>query len=221
MHVTVLRGRHVERTGVRVHTTIELGRIDQAVVGDVSATSAARTLIELARTLDVRRLTTALDAGLRDGRFNEDVLHGRIVALRGKGRYGLPLLLDVIAGLDVTRGGHSWLEREYLRITAAAGLPRPDTQQVLSRAGEKLVRVDFHYPGTNVVVEVLGYRFHRSPEQLTRDAERMSALVLDGYAPFQFTYQQVVSSPEVVVDTVRAALTAFCVTTKTRSRRLS
>ncbi len=143
------------------------------------------------------------------------------MALRSKGRYGIPLLLDVIAGIDVTRGGHSWLEREYLRITAAAGLPRPETQQVLSRAGEKLIRVDFHYPGTNVVVEVLGYRFHRSPEQLTRDTERMSALLLDGYAPFQFTYQQVVSSAELVVDTVGAALTAFCVTTKARSRRLS
>lgn len=221
LHVTVLRGRHVERTGVRVHTSIELPRIDQAVVGGLRVTSAARTLIELARTLDVRRLTTALDAGLRDGRYSEALLHGRIVALRGKGRYGIPALLDVIAGLDVTRGGHSWLEREYLRITAAAGLPRPETQQVLSRAGDKLIRVDFRYPGTNVVVEVLGYRFHRSTDQLTRDTERMSALVLDGFAPFQFTYQHLVSSPARVVDTVRGALTAFTVTTKARSRRLS
>ena len=49
-------------------------------------------------------------------------------------------------------------------MTAAAGLPRPSTQRVLTRAGDKMVRVDCHYPDTNVVVELLGYRFHRSAD---------------------------------------------------------
>lgn len=220
-HVTLMLGRHVERTGVRVHTTTVLPLIDRAVVGDIPVTSAARTLIDLARTLDARRLTTALDSGLRDGRFNEDLLHRRIVALRTMGRHGIPLLLDVIAGLDVTRGGHSWLEREYLRITVAAGLPKPETQRVLTSARDRLVRVDFRYPGTNVIVEVLGYRFHRSTSQLARDTARLNALVLAGFAPLQFTYEQLVSSPIVVVTDVSKALAGFCVTTDDRSRRLS
>jgi len=205
-HVTVMRGRNIERAGVRVHTTKEMPRIDRSVTNGIVLTSPARTVIELARSLDARRLTAALDSGLRDGGFNEDLLHRRIVALRSKGRYGIPLLLDVIAGLDATRGGESWLEREYLRITAAAGLPRPATQQVLTKALDKLVRVDFRYPGTNVVVEVLGYRFHRDPSQLRRDTERVSALVVDGYRPLQFTYEHLVESPQWVVETVRRLL---------------
>lgn len=219
-HVTVLRGRDVRRTAVRVHTTIELPRIDQASVGEVPVTSAARTLIELARTVDVRRLTTALDSGLRDGRFSEDLLHRRIVALRSKGRYGIPMLLDVIAGLDVTRGGHSWLEREYLRVTIGSGLPKPDTQQVLTRVRDKLVRVDFRYPGTNIIVEVLGYRFHRSADQLARDTARLNALVLEGFVPLQFTYEHLVSSRDWVVETVRSALSGLCVSTQDGGRRL-
>jgi hypothetical protein len=194
---------------VKFHTTTELDLIDRAKAAGIPATSGARTLIDLARCEPPERLTVALDSGLRDGLFNEDLLHRRIVALRTKGRYGVPTLLDVIAGVEVTRGGHSWLEREYLRISAAAGLPRPATQRVLTRAGDRLVRVDCHYPGSNVVVELLGYRFHRSPAQLRRDVERANALLLDGYAPFQFTYDQLAGTPadaEVVVRTVEDAL---------------
>jgi hypothetical protein len=208
-HNTVLRGRNIVRAGAIVHTTANLPLIDRCHVGDITATSPARTVIDLARLVDAERLTVALDCGLRDGGFNENLLHRRIVALRAKGRYGIPKLLDVIAGAEVTRGGHSWLEREYLQLTVAAGLPRPSTQQVLSRAGDRLIRVDCHYPGTSVVVELLGYRFHRSSADIRRDAERANALLLDGYAPYQFTYEQLAGTPEdaaVVVATVTAAL---------------
>jgi hypothetical protein len=208
-HITVLRGRNIARVGVTVHTTAVLPLIDRCTVCGIAATSAARTVIDLARHVATERLTIALDSGLRDGGFNEDLLHRRIIALRNKGRYGIPKLLDVIAGVEVIRGGHSWLEREYLRITAAAGLPRPVMQRVLSRARDRLVRVDCHYPGTNVVVELLGYRFHSSSAALRRDAERLNALVLQGCAPFQFTYEQIAGAETdqtFVLDTVKAAL---------------
>ena len=204
--VTIMRGRDVQRIGHRVHTTTRLELIDRAVVGTVPALSGARTLIDLARTESIERLTVALDSGLRDGRFNESLLHRRIVALRSTGRYGIPRLLDAIEGADAIRGGHSWLEREYLRLIATAGLPRPHTQQVLTSANGSLVRVDFRFPSTPVVVEVLGYRFHRTKEQLRRDAERMNALLREGLLPDQFTYEQIVDEPDSVVDQTRAAL---------------
>ena len=47
----------------------------------------------------------------------------------------------------------------------------------------------------STVVELLGYRFHRTKQQMARDAERLNALVIDGFTPFQFTYDQVVSQP--------------------------
>ena len=210
-HVTVLRGRHIERTGAKVHTTTELPLIDRAVVDGVPVLSGARTVIELPRWATPQQVTVAYDCGLRDGKYNEDLFHRRFVALRSKGRHGTPVILDMLAGLDVIKGGHSWLEREYLRMTAAAGLPRPLTQQVLTRASDRLVRVDCTYPGTNVVVELLGYRFHRTTAQMTRDAERFNALVLDGFAPYQFTYEQIAGPSEataVVIDTVWRALQA-------------
>jgi hypothetical protein len=204
--VTILRGRDVKRVGHRIHTTARLDLIDRAVVDEVPTLSGARTLIDLARSESRERLTVAFDSGLRDGRFNESLVHRRIVALRAKGRFGIPRLLDAIEGAEVIRGGHSWLEREYLRLVAGAGLPIPLTQQVLTRAGDRLVRVDFRFADTPVVVEVLGYQSHRSKAQLRRDADRLNALLADGLQPYQFSYEHVVEAPGNVVETTAAAL---------------
>jgi very-short-patch-repair endonuclease len=207
--VTILRGRDVKRAGHRVHTTASLALIDRAVVEGTTTLSGARTLIDLARTESRERLTVAFDSGLRDGKFNEALVHRRIVALRSKGRFGIPRLLDAIEGAEAIRGGHSWLEREYLRLVVTAGLPIPLTQQVLTRAGDKLVRVDFRFANTPVVVEVLGYQFHRSRAQLRRDADRMNAMLADGLQPYQFSYEHVVEAPESVVATTRSALSPY------------
>lgn len=56
-----------------------------------------------------------------------------------------------------------------------------------------MVRVDCHFPGTNVVVELLGYAWHRSPMQMQEDAERLNRLQLDGFLGMQFTYTDVVT----------------------------
>ena len=77
---------------------------------------------------------------------------------------------------------------------------------MLTRARGRLVRVDCRFPGTRVVVELLGYRWHRSNQQLARDAVRVNALVLDGFAPMQFTYDQVTVEPDWVIAQTRQAL---------------
>jgi hypothetical protein len=205
-HVTVLRGRNVQRAHHHIHTTIELPLFDRAKVSGLAVMSPTRTLIDLARFVSPKTLTAALDSALRDGLTCEEVLHRRIVDLRSRGRYGIPKLIAVIEGVEITRGGHSWLERRYLELCSAAGLPRPVTQQVLTRTKHRLVRVDCRFPGTRVVVELLGYRWHRTRDQLAQDAERMNALVLDGFAPMQFTYDQVTIDTEWVIAQTRRAL---------------
>lgn len=196
----------MNRVGHRIHTTASLDLIDRAVVDGVPTLSGARALIDLARSATAGELTTALDSGLRDGKFNESLVHRRIVALRSRGRFGLQRLIEVIEGSEAIRGAHSWLEREYLRLISGAGLPKPDAQRVLGRAGGHLIRVDFRFPDTPVVVEVLGYRYHRSPAQLRRDAERMNELVGRGFRPYQFSYEQVVEHGPTVVEQTRRAL---------------
>jgi very-short-patch-repair endonuclease len=209
-NVTMPRGRLVRRRGHHIHTTIDLAPIDRTRVDGIPAMTTARTLIDIARSLSPRRLTVALDSALRDRKITEDLLHQRIVELRGSGRHGIPTLLAVIDGVEAARGGHSWLERRFLQLCAGSALPRPQTQQVTGRAKDKLVRVDCCFPGTTLVVELLGYRWHRgSRTQFNRDAERVNALVLQGYVVLQFTYDHVVAEPDWVVAQVRSALQPF------------
>ena len=205
-HTMVLRGRFLDRVGAVIHTTQDLPAIDRETSHGLPVLSPTRTLIDIAGTTDSSALTTALDGAIRDGLTDEDHLLRRIFELRGRGRYGLPKLADVISGSEITRGGHSWLEREFLAKSNLAGLPRPLTQQVLSRAKNRLIRVDCQYPRTRVVVELLGYRWHRTAEQLRRDVERMNALVLDGFLPLQFTTAQLIEEPNWIFDTIRTAL---------------
>lgn len=205
-HLIVPRERAVTRRNATVHRSLSFDLVDRTVVDDLPVTTAARTIVDLAATLSPARLATCIDSALRDGLISEDRLHRRIVAMRSQGRYGLPMLAEVLAGAEVTRGGHSWLEREYLRLLASAGLPLPTAQQVLSRERDRLIRVDCFWPGTDVVVELLGYRFHRTKRQMESDARRANALLRDGFRPYQFTYGQVVSDPQYVIRSTDAAL---------------
>ena len=59
---------------------------------------------------------------------------------------------------------------------------------------------------------------------MRRDAERANALLLDGYAPYQFTYEQLagtVNDAAVVIDTVKRALRHSLSRQTTSGRRMS
>jgi len=204
-HFVVERGTNRQRVGAFVHRTLYLPAIDCETVHGLAVTSPTRTLIDLATTCTPEVLTAALDGALRDRLTTEEFLHRRIVELRSRGRYGIPKLLAVIEGVEATRGGHSWLERRYLELIATAGLPRPDTQAIVAKRDDRLIRVDCRFPGTRLIVELLGYRYHRTELQMLHDAERINRLQFDGFMVVQFTYSQVVQKPEqVVADSLEA-----------------
>ena len=205
-HVVLPDTRNVRRLGHVVHASADLALVDTAVVQGIPTTSPTRTLIDLARFETTERLTAALDSALRDGGTAERFLHRRIAELRSSGRYGIPRLLDVIDGAELSRGGHSWLERRFLELVGTAGLQRPTTQAVLSRRRDRTIRVDCHFGGTQIVVELLGYRWHRTKQQMQSDAERINRLQLDGFIVIQFTYEHIAVYPQAMLTTLREAL---------------
>ncbi len=206
-HVTIPRGRLVERPPHSIHTTTELPLEDRTLRHGISVFSVSRTIIDLAKFVRADTLAAALDGAIRDRLVTEDLLHRRIAQIRCRGRHGIPKLIDVIEGSEASRGGHSWLERRFLQICARAGLPSPLRQEVVTSAKGKMVRVDFRFPGSRIVVEVLGYRWHRgNRQQLSRDAERINALVRSGVWPIQFTYDHVTLEEAWVAAEVRATL---------------
>ena len=206
LQLVVPRGRSVNRIGHVIHRGRDISRLDMTEVDGIPTMSATRTIIDLAGTETRERLAAAIDSALRDRLTSEDFLHKRIVELRCRGRAGLADLVSVLEGNEVSRGGDSWLERRFLVLLAEMGLPRPLTQAVVGRRKQHLIRVDCQFPSTNVVVELLGYTFHRTVMQMQNDAERMNRMILDGLHPLQVTYADVASESPTMLASIREAL---------------
>jgi very-short-patch-repair endonuclease len=87
----------------------------------------------------------------------------------------------------------SELERLFLPIANAAGLPKPLTRHRLHG-----YRVDFFWPKLGLVVETDGLRYHRTPATQTRDRERDQLLTAAGLTVLRFTHAQVRYQPKRV-----------------------
>jgi very-short-patch-repair endonuclease len=199
---TVPRATGGAESSWRVHTTTVLGQIDRCEVGMFRCTSASRTIIDLARTASPAELERAIDSAVRDGLSSPRFLHRRLSALRGSGRAGVRLLDELL----VDSGGHSDLERAFLRLVRRAGLPRPTCQRIFRRDGTTLARVDFSFEPRPVIAEVSGRRGHSSDAERAKDARRRNELQHEGFVVLDFTDGQVRRDPAYVLRTLRLHL---------------
>jgi Protein of unknown function (DUF559) len=185
-----------------VHTTRRLDAIDRVRVGELPATSASRTIIDLAATASVAELERAIDSAVRDGLTSPAFLGRRLRDLRSKGRRGVVLLDELL----VDSGGHSDLERRFLALVRLAGLPRPICQRVFARDGTTLARVDFSFEPRPLIVEVSGRRGHSSDAERAHDAHRRNELQHLGFVVLEFTDEEVRRRPAAVVAALRRHL---------------
>ncbi len=200
---TVLRSRRHARAPFAVHSTNKLPAIDKVKVAGFPCTSATRTIIDLARArIPTVRLEAAIDSAVRTQASSPIVIERRLKELRGPGRWGARTLDELL--LD--SGGHTLLERRFLGLMRAAGLPRPKTQVVHRRDSRTFARVDFIFEEHSIVVEVSGRKGHASDAERAKDAQRRNELQDVGRRVFEYTYHQVMKQPEYVVRTMRDRL---------------
>lgn len=205
------RRRNPRSTLARLHTTTWLPDDDLVVVSTIPTTGVARTLFSLAALvpeISTDRVRDAIDAAVRDGLATDPWLWWRLEKLRCRGRNGVTVFEDLLQSRADGEVTESWLERQTLAILRAAGLPLPVCQQRIEAKGAFVARVDFFYelPRGRVVIEVSGHRHHRSRAQTTADAQRRRALTMAGCEVHEFTYDEIVRTPWVLVDTVRCIL---------------
>jgi len=84
-------------------------------------------------------------------------------------------------------------------------LPRPHTNNGLPGL-PAWVEVDFHFPGTQVVVEVDGDRFHRTRWRRRLDARKQALLEAAGYRVLRLTWEQVTVDQAQTALRIRRAL---------------
>jgi very-short-patch-repair endonuclease len=188
-----------------VHCTRSLGRSDIVTVRGFRTTSATRTIIDLAGArVEPVHLTAAIDSAVRLGLSAPIVITRRLATLGRAGRRGIQALDESL--LDA--GGHTMLEREFLRLVRAAGLPLPGCQAIFRQGDRTLARVDFLFREQHLVVEVSGSKGHSSPAERARDAQRRNELQDLGFDVYEYTWEQVTQCPDQIVVQLRGLLAA-------------
>jgi hypothetical protein len=201
VHVTTGPGGRGRHARVRIHRSATLAPDEITRLDGLPITTPARTLLDLAAGgLRGRPLEAALDHAERRLRVDwADV--GRVVE-RHAGRPGTPALRDTLGRyVPGSVDTFSVLEEIVLELCDEYGLPRPNVNIIIEGK-----RRDLSWPGTRLVVEADSYTWHRSPSALNDDRERDVRLILAGFVPLRFTYEQCTERREYVREAILRGL---------------
>jgi hypothetical protein len=192
-------GNTTARAGVRPHRA-ELPASHITVVHGMRVTTAARTVIDLARTLEFRAGVVTADSALRDRLVTKLELESLLADLPR--RTGRTRAADVIKFADGR--AESVLESIARVVFAECGLPPPDLQ-VWVGGPQPVGRVDFLWRQQRTVGEVDGMMKYRDPARAVLQLDRDRRLRDAGYEVVHLTWQDVTENPAYVATTIRAA----------------
>ena len=179
------------------HVTRKLG---------LPVTTAARTVIDLARTLTFADGVVAADSAIRKGLTSRREL--QIVLATSRGRRGVAQARRVVefaSGLS-----ESVLESIARVVFDDIGLPAPQLQVWIPAAtGEAIGRVDFYWEKYKTIAEVDGaLKYKDDPGRAMAQLRRDKRLREAGYEVVHFTWYEITARPAEVAASIRAAFQA-------------
>jgi hypothetical protein len=172
IHVTTPVPRK-RRGSVRVHHSRTLIDLDRSLERGIPVTSVARSSLDLAAVLRFRNLRRLIRRAEELEVF--DLRDFQSVIARNRGHRGRASLERALSIYEPPRFTRSELEREFLRLLAAAGQPEPVTG--FNVAGYEL---DVYWPDLRFAVELDVYATHGAPEPFEEDRQRDEDLKLAG-----------------------------------------
>ena len=126
---------------------------------------------------------------------------------RVAGGAGSTALAEILAargeGLAATE---SKLERRYLEMCDATGIPRPNPQVQLWWRDRVVGRVDMAYPEQRVIVELDGRRGHQQLVDQERDRIRDQEAAAAGWLTARVTWNQLHRGRAALVERINAIL---------------
>lgn len=159
-------------------------------------TSPSLTLLDLGGVLGEDDLARCLNEA-RAQEVNDGELHATLRA--HPNRRGARALAKLLASEESAFAVESEAERLCLKLMIDYGL-KPDASQ--ARVGP--YRVDFLYERERLIVEVDGYRFHRTKQRFVRDRRRRAELMARGYEVFVVTWSDLTNEAEATMRRLRA-----------------
>jgi very-short-patch-repair endonuclease len=181
--VTATSGHRIP--GVRCRRTGSLHPDDVTAIHGIPVTSLDRTYLDLAETGTPRQLRSALEQGERENKLDYGMIDP--LTARCPGRRGLKPLADALADMNPDEPWtQSELERAFLELTRAAGLPQP--QMNVYVLGEL---VDCYWPAERLVVQIDGWKFHRGKRSFESDRALDALLVEHHVRVVRYTHRRV------------------------------
>jgi very-short-patch-repair endonuclease len=112
---------------------------------------------------------------------------------------------------------HSPLETIARRLFRKSSLPTPVKQYPVTDSGKFLGRVDFAYPDCKIAIEFVGWDFHSGRRRWEKDLRRRTSLESRGWMVLEFTWDEIMNQPDLVIETIHRALTSRSFPDYTRS----
>lgn len=189
-----------QREGIDVHRATGLDERDVKAVRGIPTTTVARTLLDLATAIDKTALERAVEQAEKLRIF--DLAAVVDVTTRAGNRRAASKLNDAIAAYTPEPAfTRSELEKRFLALCRAAGVPLPRTNNV-TRSDE----IDFTWPDRRLMVEADSLRHHGTRAAFERDRRRDQQLTAAGWRVVRFTWRQVHDAPAEVAATLRSLL---------------
>ncbi len=201
--VTITRppdqGSRSGKTGVHVYAA----RLPASHVGSrlaIPVTTVARTVVDLARSLEFRDGVVVADSALHKQLATKGRLQQVLTELpRSR---GVQRAAQVIEFSD--RRSESALESIARVVFRDCGLPAPDLQVQLG-GDEVAARVDFYWWQFRTVVEVDGAMKYDDRHAAMRQLRRDTRLRHAGFEVEHFNWQEITQTPDKVAATIRVA----------------
>ena len=207
LEITVPGRQRRRLPGVIIHDSSVTGPMHHAVVAAIPVTSVARTLCDLSAVAPAPVVERAFDEASRRNLVKLRTVERVAADLEGRGRARCTVTRAILEARGGSEPGESAAEARIARLLVRARLPRP-THQHRVRVNGRTVRIDLAYPDAMIAIEYDGWDFHRTRRAFDLDRARANELELLGWTVLRFTSA---SSNQLVVDTVRAALSRACV----------
>jgi very-short-patch-repair endonuclease len=200
VHVTTTARSRDGHPGITLHRVRHLHAEDRARHEGFPVTSVARTLLDVAATESIDRLTRMMEEAERRQILNLaaiDALLARSRGCRGVRRLRRALSEFIPAAAET----RSDLERRFLALCRDADLPLPHVNVIVEG-----FEVDMAWPAQRLVVELDSYEFHRTRAAFERDRARDAALKVAGWNSIRVTSRLLEREAGAVAATIRALL---------------
>lgn len=195
--------RGMARAGVQLHAATVPADQVTTVVG-LRVTTPARTVVDLARTLEFRAGVVTADSALHRKLVTKPDLEAVLVACsRWRGARRAAEVIEFADGR-----AESPLESIARVAFRDCGLPPPELQVWLGGTTEPIGRVDFYWRKYRTIAEVDGalkYDGLDGPSRARQQLRRDMLLREDGFEVVHFTWDQIYECPELVAASIRAA----------------